>query len=346
MNKDGVNFDTVRRMGVALLGVRESTAYGMPALKVGGKLLCTLPGTADDATPLHFTGKERDSETGEENGNDYFGARYYASVMGRFLTPDWAPKAKPVPYADLGDPQSLNLYNYVRNNPLSSIDPDGHDDCADHNTVTSQCYEAADNDTGQDGGGDGFLASKVVPASVNNGKVTYAPQTVTVSADPDSCNMSNFMCRLEYQAIMTWLAQRPRINAPNNGTPWYHNSCITSALLKGAGSTALDAVGLIPEGGVVAGAFSLWNGAAGISNGTKLLQGVKVGAAIVSTAYAGSDASGGSGAFSVAGAQAFTGVASVGASLARATPVVGQVLSGLAVAEDLYGTYKAVANCQ
>jgi hypothetical protein len=138
----------------------------------------------------------------------------------------------------------------------------------------------------------------------------------------------------------------PTALLPNNGTPWYHNSCITSALLKGAGSTALDAVGLIPEGGAVAGAFSLWNGAAGISNGTKLLQGVKVGAAIVSTAYAGPDASGGSGAFSVAGAQAFTGVASIGASLARATPVVGQVLSGLAVAEDLYGTYKAVANCQ
>jgi len=35
---------------------------------------------------------------------------------------------QPVPYADLNDPQSLNLYAYVRNNPLSKVDPDGHAD--------------------------------------------------------------------------------------------------------------------------------------------------------------------------------------------------------------------------
>jgi hypothetical protein len=32
-----------------------------------------------------------------------------------------------VPYAKFGDPQSLNLYSYVYNNPLGGIDPDGHD---------------------------------------------------------------------------------------------------------------------------------------------------------------------------------------------------------------------------
>jgi RHS repeat-associated protein len=69
------------------------------------------------------TGKERD----QESGNDYFGARYYASTMGRFLSPDWSAKAEPVPYAKLDNPQSLNLYAYVLNNPLSHVDPDGHD---------------------------------------------------------------------------------------------------------------------------------------------------------------------------------------------------------------------------
>jgi len=78
--------------------------------------------TADDATPLHFTGKERDAES----GNDYFGARYYASSMGRFMSPDWSAKAEPVPYAKLADPQSLNLYVYVLNNPMTGIDKDGH----------------------------------------------------------------------------------------------------------------------------------------------------------------------------------------------------------------------------
>jgi RHS repeat-associated protein len=31
-----------------------------------------------------FTGKERDTES----GLDYFGARYYASSMGRWMSPD------------------------------------------------------------------------------------------------------------------------------------------------------------------------------------------------------------------------------------------------------------------
>jgi|GEM_PF-5858584 RHS repeat-associated protein len=69
-----------------------------------------------------FTGKERDSES----GNDYFGARYYASTMGRFLSPDWSDEPDPVPYPDLDNPQSLNLYTYAGNNPLIHIDADGH----------------------------------------------------------------------------------------------------------------------------------------------------------------------------------------------------------------------------
>jgi hypothetical protein len=49
-----------------------------------------------------------------------------SEVMGRFLSPDWASDPDPVPYADFTNPQSLNLYGYVANNPLSSVDPDGH----------------------------------------------------------------------------------------------------------------------------------------------------------------------------------------------------------------------------
>ena len=70
----------------------------------------------------HFTGKERDAES----GLDYFGARYYASSMGRWMSPDWAENPEAVPYSKLSDPQSLNLYGYVGNNPLSRFDGDGH----------------------------------------------------------------------------------------------------------------------------------------------------------------------------------------------------------------------------
>ena len=66
------------------------------------------------------TGKERDAES----GNDYFGARYYASSMGRWLSPD--PKQPNIKF--LFNPQKWNKYNYVLNNPLTNIDPDGQEE--------------------------------------------------------------------------------------------------------------------------------------------------------------------------------------------------------------------------
>ena len=77
--------------------------------------------TAD--TTHKFTGQERDTET----NLDKFEARYFSSTMGRFMIPDWDAKPVTVPYAHFGNPQSLNLYVYVSNNPLTFADPDGHD---------------------------------------------------------------------------------------------------------------------------------------------------------------------------------------------------------------------------
>src|SRR5579862_2343696 len=71
-----------------------------------------------------FTGKARDPVMGV----DYFGARYYKNDMGRFYSPD-----EPFVDQDTDDPQSWNLYTYVRNNPLRNIDRDGRD-----------CEQAAD----------------------------------------------------------------------------------------------------------------------------------------------------------------------------------------------------------
>lgn len=78
--------------------------------------------TGTDANHYKFTGKELDDETGLYN----YGARYYSPALGRFMTPDWSRKPVPVPYANLKDPQTLNLYAYVRNNPVSLPDLDGH----------------------------------------------------------------------------------------------------------------------------------------------------------------------------------------------------------------------------
>jgi len=64
-----------------------------------------------------FTSKERDSESGLDN----FGARYLSSAMGRFTSAD----PFTVTPGRVIDPQQLNLYAYVRNNPLKHIDPTG-----------------------------------------------------------------------------------------------------------------------------------------------------------------------------------------------------------------------------
>ena len=41
--RSAIDFDTVRKLGLALPGVEEGTAYGSPALKVRGKLLACVP---------------------------------------------------------------------------------------------------------------------------------------------------------------------------------------------------------------------------------------------------------------------------------------------------------------
>jgi RHS repeat-associated protein len=67
-----------------------------------------------------FNGKERDTETGLDN----FGARFDASSLGRFMTPD----SKLMSTRHIIDPQKWNRYADVHNNPLAFVDPDGFDD--------------------------------------------------------------------------------------------------------------------------------------------------------------------------------------------------------------------------
>jgi RHS repeat-associated protein len=69
-----------------------------------------------------FEGKERDTETGDDD----FGARYYTFRLGRWLSADWSSVPAPVPYANLTNPQTLNLYAMISDNPESFADLTGH----------------------------------------------------------------------------------------------------------------------------------------------------------------------------------------------------------------------------
>lgn len=66
--------------------------------------------------PTHrFTGQELDPESGIH----YYGGRYYDQNLARFISPD--------PFIQEPDnPQNLNRYSYVLNNPQGYIDPSGY----------------------------------------------------------------------------------------------------------------------------------------------------------------------------------------------------------------------------
>ncbi|MFN9895880.1 MAG: RHS repeat-associated core domain-containing protein [Acidobacteriota bacterium] len=95
-------------------------AAAAKALSAPGLCRCLY----DSGRRSRSTGKERDAET----GLDYFGARYMSSAQGRFTSPD-----EPFVDQDESNPQSWNLYSYVRNNPLSFTDPTGRR-CVQTNT--------------------------------------------------------------------------------------------------------------------------------------------------------------------------------------------------------------------
>jgi RHS repeat-associated protein len=67
-----------------------------------------------------FTGKERDSESGLDN----FGMRYNSSALARWMSPD---SINITNERILNPANTLNKYIYGGNNPLTYVDPDGHD---------------------------------------------------------------------------------------------------------------------------------------------------------------------------------------------------------------------------
>src|SRR3990172_4559579 len=76
----------------------------------------TRSGGATTPTDKRFTGQTLDLSTGLY----WYGSRAYDPVLGRFVQPDSI-----VP--DHKNPQALNRYSYVLNNPLRYTDPSGNE---------------------------------------------------------------------------------------------------------------------------------------------------------------------------------------------------------------------------
>lgn len=77
---------------------------------------------ANTTTKWQFTSYERDAES----GNDYAMARYHLNRIGRFSSPDLLA-------GSLVNPQTLNRYTYVGNDPINHTDPTGLDYCLENN---------------------------------------------------------------------------------------------------------------------------------------------------------------------------------------------------------------------
>ena len=299
------------------------------SLPFGDGLACN--GNIPD--PHRFTGKERDSES----GNDYFGARYYGSSMGRFLSPD----PSQLYFADLTNPQSFNLYSYGYNNPLTDIDPSGMDACAyDNGDGTSAIVNAADGGAvncpgngfyittnqqvtgvGYDSNGDLAVAGTADGSLINPDGSAYNPsQSITVNGDDGS---SSYIGLQPISSGTQVISTQPTATFSPQG---YSRAdvCAASALLHKGAATGLDAVGIIPGEG---NALKLVQAGAGVVSAGMAVAGPGNNPVTKDVALSGT----GLGLTAVDSAKVFE----AGTSAAKAVPIAGNVLSGYATYSDL-----------
>ena len=282
---------------------------------------------ASDGVEQKFTGQIRDSET----GMDFFLARYYASAVGRFTSPDPMNLG-----ADATDPQSWNAYAYVRNNPLALVDPMG------------LCHMGADNvayddEPGDCGGGSVTVVAQappdVMPIFVSLPSLLSDTQQPAPTAPPPAVTEAGVGITRPTNTVATISAAPP--------TPWYKNSCITTALGNAVLKVGIDVIGLIPEAEGFTKAFENTAGyqlARAIGNSAGY-QGV------VATQYGMKVVAQGKGAIAMVngafglGDTSVDGLISAGLTIAGFVPGLGQGAAVFSIFHDAYVTAKAVGQC-
>jgi RHS repeat-associated protein len=290
-----------------------------------------------------FTGMNSDTSSGLY---DFLYREY--STQGRWPQPDPAGLGA----VDLSNPQSWNRYTYVTNNPLGNVDPLGMDDCNPDQLFDAVAPRHGHTgpramDCPNDGGG--------IDTSVGNSSV--GPGASDPPLDPIYGGPFTSVPGFQFTA---YLYPPPAGNdgSDNSVGPFFLvggvgyfgggdttgplKPCTTKAIGSGLLHAGIDAIGLVPEGGLASRAVGNYAGYRGIvatQQGTKAIQAVKMGAGIGSTGVNSDDTSS-TGVFSTA-----LGAAGVAATLASAAPVVGQVISGISILVDVYGAGKEITKC-
>jgi RHS repeat-associated protein len=276
------------------------------------------------STDLVFTGQDQASTSNEYD----FPAREYG-IQGRWPSPDPAGLGA----VDPSDPQSWNRYAYVLNTPLNAVDPTGMD-CVWVNggaVCTVNGTPTGGDPTGGNSGGSGWGGGGGSGWGGGGGL-------------PYNCQYSP-ACLCHWRGNCQFVF-RPKPKPPtptsNNAPPWYKNACITGAIGNGLLHAGIDAIGLIPEGWLVSRAIGNafnYRGIVADQLGNKVLGAVSMGAGISSTGLGANNTS------TVGSIQTGLGVAGIVSTLAGATPVLGQVFSGLSVAADVINAGMAIAKC-
>jgi RHS repeat-associated protein len=242
-------------------------------------------------------------ERDTESGNDYAMARFYRSNNARFASPD------PIP-GSASDPQSLNRYSYAVSDPIDFVDFSG---------LTCQAVwfgggvqvmcDPLNGGAAADGG-----------AAPDGGSPHYAPLLDAPDSGRGNSSGGGFFTRI--------------VNLTK--------TCTAKAIGSGLLHVGIDAIGLIPEGGLVSRAVGNYAGYRGIvatQQGTKALQAGKLGTGIANTGVSAGDTSG------IGVAQTGLGVAGIVSTLAGATPVVGQAISVVSIGVDILSAGREVAKC-
>jgi hypothetical protein len=259
--------------------------------------------------------------------------------MGRFLSPD----PSQLFFADPTNPQSLNLYSYGWNNPLTNIDPSGMDACAtDNGNGTATIVNAADGGAVDCSGNGSYITTtqQVTAVGFNgNGDLSvygangnlYNPdgsaydvsQSITVSADGGSSYIGPEA--INSPGLQYAVSKPGPYNGPNSG-PNYSRAdiCAASALRHSGVSTGLDILGAIPGEGdalkyaqLAGGVISAGIAASGNSPTSAALSGAGVGL----------------GAADVSGTAQIT--ATIGGKSFSVLPIVGNFVSAYAAKRDL-----------
>jgi RHS repeat-associated protein len=252
-----------------------------------------------------FAGQDHDAETDTEHAQ----YRQYAATQGRWMSPD--------PYDgsySFGNPQSMNRYTYVLNNPFSFIDPLGLDGCtiytllnSDGMVVSQDTVCTITSSGGDDGGGDGADGSGAAADGGSGPAIGIGIGGTGRTAGGGG-------------------------RAPNNGTPRTPSQCAGAALKKNAVALTLDAAGI---------------GAGFLPGGELVVAGVQATISVASGVNSATHGDAGGSVLGVLGLPAtFTGYAAkaLGAG-GRYLPYVGSIVSAAGAISDGYGAYQDYKAC-